>query len=74
MRRTECICQGSWGIDKDVYKRQLAALQHDTILDFLFTDNLLFAFAPFEIITGIVVIGLAGFSDVYKRQSITWTS
>ena len=42
--------------------QQLAALQHNTILDFLFTDDLLFAFTPFEIITGIVVIGLAGFS------------
>jgi len=42
--------------------QQLAALQHHTILNFLFTDDLLFAFAPFEIIAGVVVIGLAGFS------------
>lgn len=42
--------------------QQLAALQHHTILNSLFTDDLLFAFASFEIIAGIVVIGLAGFS------------
>ena len=42
--------------------QQLAALQHHTILNSFFTNDLLFAFAPFEIIAGVVVICLARFS------------
>lgn len=42
--------------------QQLAAFQYHMILDFLFADDLLFAFAAFEIVAGIIVIRLARFA------------
>ena len=41
--------------------QQLAAFQHHTVFYLFFANNLLFAFASFEIIAGIVVVRLAGF-------------
>ena len=42
--------------------QQLAALQNNPVLNLLFADDFLLALAPLVVVTGVVMIGLAGFA------------